>query len=85
MGANPLQDLGHAGQAVWLDFVQRKMLDEHAEEANEAAKEALDQGAEAQEFRRTASRLREMRSEDYLDAWAARRRRSGRRHLGPCT
>jgi cell division protein ZapE len=32
-----------------------------------------DQGAEAQEFRRTASRLREMRSEDYLDAWAARR------------
>ena len=28
MGANPLQDLGHAGQAVWLDFVQRKMLDE---------------------------------------------------------
>jgi transaldolase/glucose-6-phosphate isomerase len=29
MGANPLQDLGHAGQAVWLDFVQRKMLDEH--------------------------------------------------------
>jgi len=33
-----------------------------------------DHGAEAQEFRRTASRLREMRSEDYLDAWAARRR-----------
>ncbi len=32
-----------------------------------------DHGAEAQEFRRTASRLREMRSEDYLDAWAARR------------
>jgi cell division protein ZapE len=29
-----------------------------------------DHGAEAQEFRRTASRLREMRSEDYLDAWA---------------
>jgi len=28
MGANPLQDLGGAGQAVWLDFVQRKMLDE---------------------------------------------------------
>jgi len=33
-----------------------------------------DHGAEAQEFRRTASRLREMRSNDYLDAWAARRR-----------
>ena len=32
-----------------------------------------DQGAEAKEFRRTASRLREMRSEDHLDAWAARR------------
>ena len=28
MGANPLQELGHAGQAVWLDFVQRKMLDQ---------------------------------------------------------
>ena len=32
-----------------------------------------DHGVEAQEFRRTASRLREMRSADYLDAWAARR------------
>jgi len=28
MGANPLQELGNAGQAVWLDFVQRKMLDD---------------------------------------------------------
>ncbi len=32
-----------------------------------------DQGAEAVEFRRTVSRLTEMRSEDYLDACAARR------------
>jgi transaldolase/glucose-6-phosphate isomerase len=28
MGANPLVQLGQAGQAVWLDFVQRKMLDD---------------------------------------------------------
>jgi cell division protein ZapE len=32
-----------------------------------------DHGVEAQEFRRTASRLTEMRSRDYLSAWAARR------------
>ncbi|MGA8171228.1 MAG: cell division protein ZapE [Methylocystis sp.] len=34
-----------------------------------------DQGDEAREFRRTVSRLVEMRSTDYLDAWAARRSR----------
>ena len=27
MTTNPLRDLGEAGQAVWLDFVQRTMLD----------------------------------------------------------
>ena len=28
MTSNPLQQLGEAGQAVWLDFVQRKMLED---------------------------------------------------------
>jgi len=42
-------------------------------EAEPADLYRADQGAEAREFPRTVSRLAEMRSKAYLDAWAARR------------
>jgi len=48
-----------------------KLILSAAGEAN--ALYVADRGMEAQEFRRAASRLIEMRSKDYLDAWATRR------------